>query len=886
MLDGIVEQLRDCQSSGIWAWDSVWNEMVLVIPSVLAMLGDNPMQSEFACHVGLAGNLFCRVCKVSRGPQSDNSDGHAAAVPQETHRGDHEPQHSDGGSDAASVASSTMSAQNTNTATRQKGRSKKLETMSEMIDRVQRFMSIGPLRARPDTLKELQSQFTDAQRIGGQKSVLDARTRTGVKDTYQAFFVEKLCSLTTKRGRTREDRAADVQAYLSKIPRVDEFAASPVWRIRDFDPHADTPVEILHVILLGFVKYLWRDSVSRLGEAEKKILTARLSSFDVSGLGLAPLSGNTLVTYAKSLVGRDFRAVAQAAPFVLHDLAGIPLELHKVWTALAHLVPLVWQPEIEDLTGHLIRLCEAIDHFLEATCSLTPRWFNKPKFHVILHLPRHIRRFGPAMLFATEGFESFNAVIRSHSIHSNHRAPSRDIAVGMAHHNRLRHFLSGGKFIFPHLVAGEADDDLDLLDAPPSSATGSTTAAQPTHSPWLQKMARSDHNQFQWRTMGPVPESLLTLNSFDTQILGSLSGIEDPGGVSDPGSDAFGICRGVSSAALPWTRTISSKHINELPGDLRNASQRRWRIAEKFRLRPGDAWCKPGGQSWVIWRTRTGDGQVRHTLGRAWEFLQLEGSPSQPAGKCDVVLLQSCAVGQRHTFYDMPCVTPDPTYALIPPKDILSIVNVQHNCYDCKCKLTESRTVWQEREQTSQRIAEVRHEDVPKYILNMAQMRDASTVSPFHLPFVFTETRETIVQRSAMQEIGARATAGAAPAVSDTSQARSSEGRPSQPRARRRANASPAADRPVPSSEAALHERGAPAALARTAIMASYRRPTTATAAFQHEAPSTSSLAQHAESQTHPHHIQAPRAGPIPPPRVAPVWVPSSAGGLPATDGI
>lgn len=110
----------------------------------------------------------------------------------------------------------------------------------------------------------------------------------------------------------------------------------------------------MHVILLGFVKYLWRDSVSRLGDAEKRTVSARLSSFNVSGLGIAPLSGNTLVTYAKSLVGRDFRAVAQAAPFVLHDLAGIPLELHKVWTALAHLVPLVWQPEIDDITAHLV----------------------------------------------------------------------------------------------------------------------------------------------------------------------------------------------------------------------------------------------------------------------------------------------------------------------------------------------------------------------------------------------------------------------------------------------------------------------------------------------------------------------------------------------------
>ncbi|KAF6751249.1 hypothetical protein DFP72DRAFT_816763, partial [Ephemerocybe angulata] len=57
----------------------------------------------------------------------------------------------------------------------------------------------------------------------------------------------------------------------------------------------------------------------------------------------------------------------------------------------------------------------------------TSAWFNN-KFHIIIYLPDHIAHFGPAILFATEAFESFNAFIRAKSVYSNRQAPSRDIA--------------------------------------------------------------------------------------------------------------------------------------------------------------------------------------------------------------------------------------------------------------------------------------------------------------------------------------------------------------------------------------------------------------------------------------------------------------------------
>ena len=120
------------------------------------------------------------------------------------------------------------------------------------------------------------------------------------------------------------------------------------------NPHSDTPVEILHVILLGIVKYFWRDAVSRLNPSQQAILIIRLNSLDLSGLdpAIGSLSGETLVKYAGSLVGRDFRIIAQIAVFVLYDL--LPSKIIQAWAALAAMMPLVWMPKIENKTAYFV----------------------------------------------------------------------------------------------------------------------------------------------------------------------------------------------------------------------------------------------------------------------------------------------------------------------------------------------------------------------------------------------------------------------------------------------------------------------------------------------------------------------------------------------------
>ncbi|KZT18999.1 hypothetical protein NEOLEDRAFT_1048020, partial [Neolentinus lepideus HHB14362 ss-1] len=295
MLDGIVDQLKDCQESGIWAFDCVLKEWVVIIPSVLAMLGDNPMQSEMACHIGLMGKLFCRVCWVSGNPEEPNGNDQNA-------RGDHDGDASDSSIHSAMSHDGDGSPDSPKSTSKVACRSKKNESMAEMKERIKQFMSIGFLRSRQETTSYLKSQLDMALRVGGFTAVKVARTATGIKDTFLAFFLDKLFKISKKRGKSKEKKQSELAQAATHLPPLMRMM-SPVWRIQDLDPHADTPVEILHVILLGFVKYFSRDAMARLKDDQKRILIARLTSIDISGLGISPLAGATLVNYAGSLTG-------------------------------------------------------------------------------------------------------------------------------------------------------------------------------------------------------------------------------------------------------------------------------------------------------------------------------------------------------------------------------------------------------------------------------------------------------------------------------------------------------------------------------------------------------------------------------------------------------
>ncbi|KAJ7751599.1 hypothetical protein B0H16DRAFT_1839904 [Mycena metata] len=703
MLDGIVEQLEAAQEGGIWAWDMLEEEPVLIIPEVLALLGDNPMQSEFACHIGLRGKFFCRACWVKGTDAMDQDDEHDPGGP----RGDN-----GGGSDAGSAAAKAKKGKK---GPAKKSKAKKVrESMGQMVERVKAFM-----KAKTETT--LRSYFTEAsETLNTKTKVKNLQTEKGVKDKFQTHFIEQLFdSYKNKRGR--DAKQAALAAKVSQLPPV---TTSPVWRIKGLDPHRDTPVEILHVILLGFVKYLWRDLIQlqlKTNDDKKNLLATRLSSFDVSALGISPLAGRTLVQHAGSLTGRDFRAIAQVAPFVIYDL--VSEECFKTWQALSKIIPLIWQPEIADIESHVELLTAEIENFLLCAARWTNRWFNKPKFHIFVHLPAHIRRFGPAILFATEAFESFNAIIRAKSVHSNRHAPSRDIAHAFAQGNRIRHLLSGGLFLLKPSV--EAANN--------TTASSQTVLVAPTV-PLSQQIISS--SKADWRTVGKGPQSLVASHCTVTGYLG----------LDQKKKPAAGVCVADKTGPKRLEETQSKARIPAwTPGPGSFQTQKTLSLVN------GDI-CEPG--SFVIVHHPHQLGQT--FVGRIEEILQKTGSLASFASQADVILLQHVLIDTSRTRYGMPSIKFLEEWSMHTTEKLICTVNVQHNCIDNNCGPTGSQPVYQERVKTTQTRAHIAHlRNVDDIVLNTAQMRDAIHVQRFRVaaePLDF----ETVALESAAKELKAR----------------------------------------------------------------------------------------------------------------------------------
>ena len=89
---------------------------------------------------------------------------------------------------------------------------------------------MNDLRSKDQTLQKLEEIFKHASMIGGMTHVKKVKTASGVKDTFQEFFLEHIYSFTRKlRGPTvKKQELLDIFVNTT----IPDDITSPVWRIK------------------------------------------------------------------------------------------------------------------------------------------------------------------------------------------------------------------------------------------------------------------------------------------------------------------------------------------------------------------------------------------------------------------------------------------------------------------------------------------------------------------------------------------------------------------------------------------------------------------------------------------------------------------------------
>ncbi|KAF8153401.1 hypothetical protein B0H34DRAFT_754825 [Crassisporium funariophilum] len=581
--------------------------------------GDNPAQSEASGHIGGNGNHPCRKCDVG-GSQKDK----------ETDEGFH------------------------------------------------KMFLAGNARSAEQTLAAVEDQVKAAC-LGVAQTVKNLQSESGIKDAYTQSWIDALIELARNTQKAHPARStSEIQAELmiwvnhNKVAIYNAFLT-----LEGFDVARDTPVEILHTILLGLVKYLWHGSHTSWTPAQKKIYSTRLQGTDTYGLSIHPIRADYIMQYANSLIGRQLKTLAQVNVFHVYDL--VEPTRFALTKAVGELTALLWFTEIRNMNDYLADVDVAASNVLDIAALIDPsKLVAKIKYHLLSHLREDIIRFGPLVGVATETFECFNAVFRYCSILSNHLTPSRDIAYQLAHQEVAKHTLSGGWWTSPGgkwMRSGSAVrqfmGESSFLQALYGWPQVKTLVAGTVH---LKPQIRSDNK----KRLLPLPK-------------------------------------------LSWAETAAARALNQII--VPAASSTQWHACKNVIAESQDE-CKPG--AWVFARSPLVNPDNIPVVGRIIEIIQAI------TGGLAIVILDVFQIsGTRHELFGMPVLArrhDEAEVLAVPSKYILFQFNAQHDCHHAKCTASGERPVMQER--TASRTAEkfIVHNEAARYILNTHALHNAHLI--------------------------------------------------------------------------------------------------------------------------------------------------------------
>ncbi|KAJ7195190.1 hypothetical protein GGX14DRAFT_537297 [Mycena pura] len=577
---------------------------------------DNPMQSEICGHIGGKGNKFCRKCHVG-GTQEDKAkpDGYHA------------------------------------------------------------LFEAGELRTKEHTLGELQKQV-DAACGGVAKRVQELQTETGVKDVYTQHWIDALLLRFADLRRESPERseAAIKRELIQWTHDNNDKLYSPFLTLKGFDPAKDTPVELLHTILLGVVKYVWHISHKAWPAEKKKTYSIRLQATDTAGLSIHAIRANYIMQYAGSLIGRQFKTIIQTAAFDVHDLT--TEDQYIAWKASGELSALLWGPEIRDMAQHLRDLRVAAGNVLDIVAKIDPsKMMTKIKYHLLAHVDIDVLRFGPLVGVATEIFECFNAVFRYCSIYSNHLAPSRDIAIQLGRQETVKHQLTGGR--------------------------------------WLSKQTG------EWHTAGAGVRGFIEHHPILQRLVGWTT--EKP---LIPGQTKLAPLKQARVRVSEFLKKTAAAHALNF-GEY-DANSEWWKCKSVISASLDE--CSAG--TWVFSNSGS-DMQDPDSVicGRIVDVLCNSGSGK--SNEAIVILELFQLLGARHPLYGMPVLSRrdgEATFTIVPAKASSNIrfnFNTQHDCYTAKCAGTGVRRIMQERVESERTENFLVHNKLDRFIINMHAFHNA-----------------------------------------------------------------------------------------------------------------------------------------------------------------